>query len=217
MNESALAPVRPPAPRWESVAAGVLAVWWVGWVFGWGGGVAEWWFRILISLQRVTGLWQSVLAGGDWQWVVRPGSEEFADGVWMASRLFWEGGMPALIVAAWWVASGGELRRMRGVFWVAVLGHGVLGLGWLAVAGRLSYLDPTSLTGPPYRRKMWFGGWLDRIFDFDQARDAVTWTGCVFAIALASTILWLRRQQQSRAKAGNALATGSAEGAGSRA
>jgi hypothetical protein len=193
MNEPTPAPLQPCVPWWERVPAGVLVVAWLGWSWWFGIGGMFWGARLRNRLSDLVWIWQKVIAAGDWGTVARPDSQAFVHGVWNAAFFFFEVGLLALAAVAFWMVRGRGSRALRGIFWLAALGHGLVGLGGLAAAGRFSYLQNYNWLSTPADPPAWHAGWFEFIFRAEDLRGWLFCSVCVIEVVLGSLLLFRGR------------------------
>jgi len=199
MKESASAPVRPSVPWWERLAAGMLVAGWATEVLFIGGGLASWWLYRCRVAGEVIAIWERTLTSGRWEALVDPGSYDFAGVLCYGCSLFSEFAMGVLTaVALWLVVRGGSLR-LRRLFWLGVVGYGLVKLGLLASSGRLVQVVtvPTSA---------WHVGWLDRFFSPSPRDQSAALLPGVIALLLGLSMLWLSRSRKPIDPAGGKAA-----------
>jgi hypothetical protein len=199
MNESAPAPVLPPVPWWERVAAGVLAMGWLV-VLCWLGYSPRHW-----SLSILRGL--GIIHNGWFAFLEQPGASLTAQlnsvpilqgvlgGLWLARTA----GMPILALWGMAVASGFRRQGRGGMLWWAAIAHGVLPFLMESVQHRFLALRGGAVT--PWHRD-WLG-WLDNAPS--SLRDPLHWV-CIAELLLAAFVLWFSRKRRQKPSAAESTA-----------
>src|SRR5262245_20660984 len=106
MNESASAPVDPSAPRVESarmpgrerLAAGVLALVWVGWKYWVNERWRVWWVEIRVTASQLVYDWQGVVGDGNLEQLMQWSSQPFAKMLLNTSYLTFQLGIVGLVL-----------------------------------------------------------------------------------------------------------------------
>jgi hypothetical protein len=194
MNESAPAPVLPPVPGWERVAAGVLAMGWLVVLCSQGYSPRQWSLSILRGLGISYNGWLAFLeqpgAGLTAQLNSVPILQGVLGGLWLARIA----GTPVLMLWSMAVASGFWRQGRGGMLWWAAIAHGVLPFLMESVQHRFLALRGGAVT--PWHQD-WLG-WLD---------DAPSWLrnplhlACIAEFILAALVVWFSRKRRQKPSA----------------
>jgi len=190
-------------PRGERIAAGVLAVGWVGWFWLQRFTPVEWWGVIVSHLGSLHHGWESFLAepAGDLTSLFNSVSVLVGvfSGLWIGAI----GGLPLLIVGGLAVASGRLRRRHRILLWWFAFANALLLVVALIFEGRrftvaiatVSFFLPASPT------LSWHEGWTTH-FENRAWQESLgfTWP-FVSEMLLAAAVLWFTRRRTDEAQA----------------
>jgi hypothetical protein len=208
MNESAPAPVLPPVPRWERVAAGVLAVMWISLaVFErmfWG----RWWDGLTENFAIIHNSWRFLLAQPTVDLSALINSRRILLGVNSGLIVMLVLSVPPLILwAAWRAIPRAAYRGGVGLWWV-VFGHGALAVLYLCVWSRKSFVVRSALLARVAQLQMrekhspaWYEGWFGWVTNDLVSVHGVMFLVCFAEILLAALVLWFTRQRRQKPSA----------------
>jgi len=203
MNESAPAPVLPPVPWWERVAAGVLVAGWVVWFYI----VPEVRWRESIA-NSATGLhfnWITLLEQPKAHLFSPLDSRPVIAGVVQGLWLVLDVSLPFLIVGGLVISSGRCGRFCRWLWWLA-LSHGVLFVVLHIFAGRMNIIDMIPFAKASDEGLPWHRGWL--LFFENRVWRALLpgYWPYLAELPLAALVLWFTRKQRQKPNAADSTA-----------